>query len=137
MKKQILIKSTIILSLFMLIWSGCKKDSSPEIETFIIHIDSIIHADTINFGDNLIIKFYGKIGPDGCYSFNEIAPEYITGTLSVTCWGKHTYESVCTQDTVYMVGKTLQVSEMPVGKTIIEAIQPDGTSISQSVYVKE
>ena len=51
----------IVVSIFLIImtisWSSCKKSSDPETETFIIQVDSIIHPDTINFGDNLTIKF--------------------------------------------------------------------------------
>ncbi len=125
---------SIIMTLF---WTGCKKDSSPDTETFIIEVDSIVHPDTINFGENLDIKFYGYIGPDGCYAFDKLVPEYTTGTLTVTCYGIHTFEDICTQAIVYMNGSTLQVSEMPIGSTELKIIQPDGSSLSHDVFVKE
>jgi len=137
MKKNIFTAFTILAITSVLIWSGCKKDDGPVIEEFIIHIDSLIHADTINFGEDLSIKFYGPIGPDGCYAFDRLVPEFIEGELVVTNWGIQTFDDVCTQAAVYMNGHELLVSEIPAGNFVIIAMQPDGSNITQNVFVVE
>ncbi len=139
MNKNIITVFAIVFILLTVTWSGCKKDSGPKIEEYIIQIDSIVHPDTINFGQDLSIKFYGLVGPNGCYAFDKLVPEYISETneLTVECWGIHTFNDVCTEVIVYMDGQELLVSDVPVGDLIIKGIQPDGSAISQKVYIKE
>lgn len=138
MKKHVFTAFAVMIGLVVIIWSGCKKDDGPEIENFIIQIDSMVHPDTINFGDTLSIKFYGLVGPDGCYAFNELLAEYFEDAkeLAVESWGIHAFNDVCTDGEVYMNGKELLVTEIPVGENTIVAVQPDGPNISQNVYVK-
>ncbi|MAE08365.1 MAG: hypothetical protein CL661_06350 [Bacteroidetes bacterium] len=139
MNKNILTAFAVMISLTVIIWSGCKKDNGPKIEEFIIQIDSMIHLDTINFGDTLSIKFYGVVGPNGCYAFDELVAEYFieANELAVESWGMQTFLDVCTQGEIYMNGKELLVTEIPVGDLTIVAVQPDGPNISQNVYIKE
>jgi len=136
MNKSIFTAFAVMIGLTVIIWSGCKNDG-PATEEYIIQIDSIVHPDTINFGVDLSIMFYGPIGPDGCYAFDRMDPEYVEGELSVTTFGIHTDNDVCTQAAVYMNGNELRVSEVPAGDLTIKAIQPDGSSITQSVFIKE
>lgn len=137
MNKTIFTAFAVLIGLTVIIWSGCNKDNGPSTEEYIIQIDSIVHPDTINFGEDLSIKFYGPIGPDGCYAFDRLEPEYTEGELAVVTFGVHTYLDICTQTSVYMNGNELRVSEVPAGDLIIKAIQPDGSSITQNVFVKE
>ena len=58
MYKTVITTATIVLSLLILVWSGCKKDNGPDTEEYIIQVDSIIHLVTITFGEDLSIKFY-------------------------------------------------------------------------------
>lgn len=137
MNKHIFTALAVSFSLSILIWSGCKKDDSPKIENFIIQIDSIVHADTIDLGEDLAIKFYGPIGPDGCYAFEGFENSQIGNGLATTCWGKHTFESTCAPQAVYMNGNELTVHDIPVGDFTVKAIQPDGSAITHTVFVKE
>lgn len=136
MKKNIIITSLFSLLLSLIIFSGCKNNDSNT-EEYIIHIDSITHADTIGFGVDLPIKFYGVIGSDGCYAFNNFEVYYSNSTLSVTSWGIHTKSDMCTQAIPYLDGETLLVSDIPEGEMTIEIVQEDGTSFTQSVFVKK
>ncbi len=133
------ISATLLSVLFFgIVFTSCKKDSSgPNTESYIITIDSILHADTIDFGTELTIKFYGIIGTDGCYSFDKFEPEYTEGVLSITTWGIHTLDVPCTENIPYLNGSILLVNQIPAGTMIINAVQADGTMISQSVFVKE
>ena len=147
MNKNILTTLAILISITVLIWSGCKKDDGPETKRYIIQIDSIVHPDTVNFGSEINIKFYGLIGTNGCYAFAEMIPEYIEGELRVVSWGIHTFEDDCTQALVYMNGHELIVSEVPAGEFIIKEgrIQTDtnfsggiqgGISNGQDIYCR-
>jgi len=140
-KKNILITLTIILGLFAISWSGCKSnDVSPE--EFIIQIDSIVHADTITFGETLSIKFYGEVGPNGCYSFGRLSAEYIPAEnandeLLITSYGNKSNAATCPEGIVYMNGDELIVSDIPAGNLDVKAMQPDGSAITQHVFIKE
>lgn len=142
MKKHLITTLSIVFGLLVLLWSGCDKDNGPSTEEFIIQIDSMVHVDTITAGELLSIKFYGTVGPDGCYEFDRLLPEYIqvettTGELSITAFGIHTFLDICPQSTVYMNGNELVVSEIPAGTLVLKAIQPDGSIITQNVFIKE
>jgi hypothetical protein len=139
MNKKIITVLSVVFSLLVITWSGCKKDNGPQVEEFTIQIDSIVHPDTINFGEKLSIKFYGLVGPNGCYEFDRLVPEYFSevNELAVECLGIHTFNDVCTEILVYMDGQELLVSDVPAGSLIIKGIQPDGSVISQTVFVKE
>lgn len=137
MKRNIFTAFAVMVSLTVIIWSGCKKDNGPKIEEFIIKIDSMVHPDTINFGDTLIIKLYGMVGPDGCYAFDRLEGEFISNELFVTSWGIHTFNEDCTQAIVYMNGEEAGVTGLDIGTYILNAVQPDGSNISQNVYIKD
>ena len=139
MKKHVFTAFAVMIGLTVIIWSGCKKDDGPKIEIFIIQIDSMVHPDTINFGEDLSIKFYGVVGPNGCYAFDELVAEYSSDVneLAIESLGIHTFKDVCTDAEVYMNGRELLVSDIPVGDLTIVAVQPDGPNISQNVYIKE
>jgi hypothetical protein len=142
MKKSVITVTVVVLSVLATLWSGCDNNNDPNTEEFIIQIDSVVHVDTINFGEILSINFYGEVGPDKCYAFKELVPEYIIisdteGELTVTSFGLHTFKDICLTGEVYMNGSELAVSDIPAGNLVINAIQPDGTSISQNVFIKE
>lgn len=136
MKKHTI--SIIVISIISLLiaFSGCKK-SDPDTEEYIIQIDSIIHPDTISFGESLEIKFYGVVGSNGCYAFYKFEPVYTNATLSVTTWGILTNDDMCTEEIPYIVGETLMVNNMPAGEMTIDIIQADGYDFTSSVYVTE
>ncbi len=70
MKKNTFIISVFLVMAGILVWSsGCNKDDDPSPD-FLIKIDSIVYPDTIQLTDTLSVKFYGEVGPDGCYEFN-------------------------------------------------------------------
>lgn len=133
-KTLTILSFSIILAL--MINSGCKK-SGTETESYIIQIDSLVHADTINFGDNLTLKFYGVIGENGCYSFDKFEPEYTTGNLSITTWGLYTKQDMCTEELPYLNGEPIIITDIPAGTITIIAVQAEGPNISQEVFVKQ
>ena len=64
------IKQTFVVLpvlLFSLTLINCNKNKET---TFVIKVDSIHVADTINLDETLRIEFFGTIGDNGCYSFS-------------------------------------------------------------------
>jgi len=137
MKKNVFTAFAVALSLLMFSWSGCDSNKGPDTEEFIIQIDSIVHADTITVGETLSIKFYGIVGPNGCYAFDRLMPEYTDGELATTALGIQTFQDLCPDQEVYMNGSELVVSDIPAGTLIVKALQPDGSAITQQVFVQD
>ena len=141
MKKNILVIS-VILVITGLVWStGCKKDDDTGSD-FLIQIDSIVLPDTIQFGDTLHVKFYGMVGPDGCYKFDhfeQVPP--VTGDLENSMkfkvWGRHEDTGNCNQQIVYLNGAEITINGLSKGPFFVFVIQPDGMVMSGVVYVKE
>lgn len=131
-KKHIL----ILLLLSALIYLGCSKSDSPQVDNYIIKIDSIVVPDTILFGNNLIVKFYGKVGENGCYAFYKFDVDYELNTTSITSWGRFTHYEACPENLPVLYGKELIIYNLSKGNNIIKAIQPDGDALSSEVFVK-
>jgi len=136
MKNKIILFLSIGILFSIFILSGC-KNNDPDTEEYIIYIDSIVHPDTINLGDDLNIKFYGVIGENGCYEFDRFIPVYTAGELSITTYGLHTFSDMCTEAIVMLNGQILMVSDIAAGNFTIKAIQSEDSTIVHTVFVKE
>jgi hypothetical protein len=142
MKKNTLIISAVILLAGLLTWSsGCKKDDGPDPD-FLIQIDSIVMPDTISLFDTLSVKFYGEIGPDGCYKFDRFEPVDRDGSepdnsMKFKVWGKHEDNGNCSQQIVYLDGAEIRITGIAKGNFNVFVIQPDGTIMVGLVYVEE
>ncbi|RLD42438.1 MAG: hypothetical protein DRI89_07285 [Bacteroidetes bacterium] len=141
MKKNTLIISVILVMTGLLVWStGCKKDeTNPD---FLIQIDSIVMPDTIHVTDTLLVKFYGVIGPDGCYKFDRFENAALEGndpanSMKFKIWGKHEDTGNCNQQIVYLDGAEVGINGFIKGIFNVLVVQPDGTIMVSSVYVKE
>jgi len=126
----------ILLIIATMVYLGCSKSNNPQVENYIIKIDSIVVPDTIDYGNNLIIRFYGIIGENGCYSFYKFDVDYELNTTSVTSWGRFTHNEACPEILPILNGKELIIYNLPKGNTEIRALQPDGTSLITDVFVK-
>ncbi len=119
---------------------GCNPNNKdiPNYTEFMMQIDSIQHPTIIPLGRNLDIKFYGTIGPDGCYTFSRFDPKLDENNkvISVTAYGKHSDETVCDQSISYLEGATLSVSQLDTGRYIIHVFQPVPPDIYDTVYVR-
>ncbi|MCF6170446.1 MAG: hypothetical protein L3J66_05650 [Bacteroidales bacterium] len=142
MKKNLTIISATFIMAGLLIWStGCKKDENTSNE-FLIHIDSIVHPDTIQVTDKLTVKFYGEVGTNGCYSFNrfekvDLSNDDPTIAIKFKVWGKYEDTGNCTQQIVYLDGAEVGINGFTKGAFSILVIQPDGSIMTGLVYVKE
>lgn len=117
--------------------NGCKLDnpSNTHYTEFVIQIDSITHPNTVKLGSSLQIKFYGTIGPDGCYSFSRFDGGVEGKTINVTVYGRKSDEDVCTQQVQYLSGATLNVNQLDTGRYILHVHQPFPPDLTDTVFV--
>lgn len=137
MKKYIftLIAPLLFMSIFL--WGGCKLDSpsNTQYTEFVMEIDSIIHPDTIRLGSSLPIKFYGTIGPDGCYSFSRFDGHFEGKNILITAYGRKSDETVCPDVMQYLQGLTLTVNQLDTGRYIIHVQQAFPPDLYDTVFV--
>lgn len=138
-----IIPAILVLAITSLLYfsTGCKKDENTTNE-FVIQIDSLRMPDTIAFGSQLDIKFYGLIGTNDCYDFKEfeeVAPNVgdPQNSIKIKTWGIYQDSGNCQAQTVYMNPATLQLTGMAAGTFRVNAIQPNGTIMTATTYVKE
>ena len=141
MKRHILSASAILILTLLMAWStGCKKDDDNT--DFLIKVDSIVMPDTLSFGDTLFVKFYGMVGPDGCYKFDrfEQVPNEtsdLPNSMKFKLWGKHENSDNCPQQIVYLDGQEISITGLSKGNFFVFVIQPDGTVMRGVVYIRE
>jgi hypothetical protein len=131
----------VVISVMMLtafsFW-GCNPNNSdiPNYKEFIMQIDSIQHPSSIPLGRNLTIKFYGTIGPDGCYTFSRFSPSMQGRNINVTVYGKQSDATSCDTAVSYLYGAALNVTQLDTGRYIIHVSQPVPPDIYDTVYVQ-
>lgn len=138
MKKILYFVIGVAFTASLLLWGGCKLNgpSGPNFTEYTIQVDSIQHPDTISLGQQLPIKFYGKIGPSTCYSFSRFVGGVNNHDINIAVYGK--YESGnpnCVDSTQYLNGKELSVKLMTEGTFIIHIYQPNPPDLYDTVYV--
>lgn len=133
----------IVSILFLLVYfsSGCKKDEDSNNE-YLIKIDSIKMADTIDFGEVLDVEFYGLIGDTDCHKFSRFEQvEPVAGdpqnSIRMKTYGIKEDKDNCQPQMVYMNPVTLQISGMFAGEFRLLAVQPDGSVMTAICFVKE
>lgn len=142
MKSNLIISVLLIFSVIALTNQGCNKDSSPDTQEFIIKIDSITHADTIdsstiNSTDPFVVLFYGKIGDNECFAFSNFSPAFGADFINITVYGTETIKNDCAGGPVYLDGKGAAFTDMTAGEWTINVFQPEGIApIESKVYVK-
>ncbi len=137
--KKLAIALILAIPVLTIVFStgGCKKDNSPTVTEYTIPIDSIQHADTITEGENLDIKFYGKVGTTSCEDFGRFDVNFEQTVIDITTVGIKTDDGNCTPEIKYMNGSTLSISNVPTGNIIIRVEQPSGSPLESTVFVKK
>jgi len=117
---------------------GCNPNNKavPKYTEFMMHIDSIQHPSSLPLGQNLNIKFYGVIGPDGCYTFSRFSPSMQDRNINIIAYGKHSDATSCDMAISYLEGATLTVNQLDTGRYIIHVSQPNPPDIYDTVYVQ-
>jgi hypothetical protein len=137
MKSRFIISILFITGIIAFTSQGCNKEDRPDTKDFIIKVDSISHADTINSGDEFEVLFYGKIGDNNCFAFKEFAPAFGADFINVTLYGTETIKNDCSGSPVYVDGNIAAFYDMTPGEWTLYVLQPDGiTPIESIVYVK-
>ncbi len=126
----------MVLTVFS-IW-GCSPKNTvvPNYNEFIMQIDSIQHPSSVFLGSNLPIKFYGMIGPNGCYTFSRFSPSLKNKTINITVYGKQEESTSCGTTTSYLNGGTLTVTHLDTGRYVIHVSQPAPPDIYDTVHVR-
>lgn len=140
MKKSTIILAFItIFSIVAVVATSCKKDDTVNFETYVIKVDSIIYPDTITFGDTLKIKFYGLVGENSCYQFNQwkTSVDQTSNVVQITTMGVHYLDQNCFDGITYLNGAQYNISGFPVGSFTIKILQPDNTTMDSPLIVKQ
>jgi hypothetical protein len=138
MKKTLffVIGAAFTASLFL--WGGCKLNgpSGPNYTEYSIQVDSIQHPDTISLGQQLPIKFYGKIGPSTCYSFSRFVGGVNNHDINIAVYGRYQSGlSNCVDSVQYLDGRQLSVNLITSGPFIIHIYQPSPPDLYDTIYV--
>ena len=128
--KQIFVVIPVLL--FSLTLINCNKNNET---TFVIKVDSIHVADTINLDETLRIEFFGTIGDNGCYSLSHDESSFEGTTLSIKLWGKNSGADECPSVIVKLDGTYFDINFSSAGTYTIEIIQPDNSKIVRIVVV--
>ncbi len=122
----------------VLFFGSCKQDNLnlPKYKEFVMQIDSIQMPATLKLGQSLKIKFYGTIGPDGCYVFSRFAPKAQGKNITITVYGKHEEKSVCPQVISRLEGGLLEVNLLDTGRYVVHVSNPNPPDIFDTVTVK-
>jgi len=140
MKKYSLIISLLVVA-FVVTISSCKKNDDPVLNESVILIDSIVHPDTINFGEKLEINYYGVIG-DGCDYFSRfeeipLAEGEFANTFKIKVWKYREDAANCSEQLKYLTDAQIGLTGMLAGDFLIKVVQPDGSELTGEVFIKE
>lgn len=135
-KISIAFLTVIFIGVISFFSTGCKKDS-PKVTEFIITVDSVKHADTINAGEVFETFYYANVGINDCYEFSKIENEFSTNLIEVTLIGKFTERDDCQPGNQYLSPATVNFTDLTKGEWKLKVLQPEGTAALESmVYVK-
>lgn len=126
MNKSLIIVLVLALASLIYLSTGCKKDEEPQTVEYLMLVDSLVHADTINVGEKLEIRFYGPIGPNACYSFSRFVPGFGLNAMNFTLYGSQIISDTCGGNPRYNSGEGVAIDDMTVGEWSILVNQPEG-----------
>ncbi|RLD36149.1 MAG: hypothetical protein DRI73_01185 [Bacteroidetes bacterium] len=135
MKSQFRGFTVILFLILSLSLFNCKKKDTET--QFVIKVDSIQLADTVEVGTALRIKFFGTIGPNGCYSFSHDETDFIQTTVSIKLWGKNSGAGNCPAVVVKLDGMYMDVNFNSSGTYTIQIVQPDNSKLTEMVVVED
>lgn len=109
----------------------------PSAEHFLIRVDSIAVPASVAANDTLRARFFGAIGPDGCWTLESVDRQSTSASLDVTFHGKHYVPSgsVCTAMLVTLAHAELMAPPLDTPFTIT-VHEPDGSVLSRLVTVQ-
>jgi hypothetical protein len=102
---------------------------------FIVRVDSISAPDAIAATDTLIVRFWGRLGPDGCSRLDEFDTGRAPGVFEITFHGERLERGQCTDMPVALIHDETILPPMQDPFTI-RVRQPDGTTLNKSVRIR-
>lgn len=118
-----------------LILHGCSTEPSREPFLFIVQVDSISHTQNVALNDTIVIRLYGTIGTNGCYSFSYFDDTLQPQRLDLAVIGGRSASTVCEDVMVYLDGKEYRCVATQKGWFWINIRQPDESRLRDSVFV--
>ena len=138
MNKLVSLFLILIVAATVCFSAGCNKETTYETVEYQMQIDSITHADTITFGEDFTVYFYGPIGPNSCFGVSRFVPQFALNAMGFVVYGLETKRSDCSGSFQYMNGADATLSDLTPGDWTITVYEPEGISPIQSkVYIKE
>lgn len=128
------------LAIALLIFAGAFAAAGcdflgPEVDEFVIQVDSVQAPGAVSGGAPFEVRFYGFVGPDGCYSFKDFRVSRTQNAADVTVIGQHHQRSgiACADALVFLDGRPLTI-EPPVSDPFtLRVRQPNGTVLTVTV----
>ena len=129
----------IFLSIFLSgLFISCKWEEETSYEYFRIKVDSIQLAEDPIAGTPFEIRFFGTIGSNGCYQFDEFSEKQTSNEIIIEAIGKYNKRAnVCASVMVFLDGKKLNLRIEEPGRYHLKIKQPDGNYIERKILVKE
>lgn len=121
--------------------AGCStvSGSTPgdEVDTVVADVDNIEVPEHISPSDTLVVRFSGRVGPNGCYSFDRFDVERTAGRLTITPVVRHrTGDDIMCTMAIVPLDETCRVAPpFSEGTWTVTVPQPEGENISSTVEV--
>ncbi len=103
-------------------------------DRYTIRVDSISAPASVASSDTLFVRFFGFVGPSGCWWLESVDRRVTTSSLDVTFRGAHR-NVTCTQAVVYLDRRDT-VPPPLAGPFTITAHQPNGSVVKRVVAVQ-
>jgi hypothetical protein len=119
--------------------ASCNKGGKTNSEEYLIQVDSIQVADTVNLGSKFSVVFFGIIGYDGCSSFSRFIAERETGRYKLQVVGKRKTgpNIACPEYLPMLDGEKLELLADSSGVLKIEIVNPGLNQIlSKEIFVR-
>lgn len=113
---------------------GCSV-FGPDVEKFVIRVDSISAPQSIRANESLQITFWGMIGKDLCSRLDRIDRQITTSSLEITFHGKREEKGGC----LTMLALLADVETLTSGLQdpfTIRVVQPSGPAMERVVRIQ-
>ncbi len=110
----------------------------PSTSHYTIRVDSLSAPAAVARTDTLRVRFFGFIGPDGCWSLASVDRQVTTSSLDVTFRGQHQRGGgiACTQMVVYLDRRESVAPPLGGPAFTITVHEPDGSKLTRTVAVQ-
>lgn len=106
--------------------AGCHKPEANRTEEYLIQVDSIQCADTVQRSLPFEVSFYGRIGENGCYHFSRFFTTKSNGMVRIQVVGKKEIGQnlACPELLPLLNGEKLSLRADTTGQLRLEVMNP-------------